>query len=80
MAPAHSIPAQGQRLLLNGGGLPAAAAHFGHVEDTAGCHNKELVLSNQESKGSVHVIKAVLLAQDSQRTTGKRWYLVRGPL
>ncbi|XP_032863722.2 uncharacterized protein C1orf167 homolog isoform X2 [Tyto alba] len=28
VAPANSVPAQGQRTLLNGGGLPAAAAHF----------------------------------------------------
>lgn len=35
----------------------------GHVEDTAGCHNKELVLHNQENERSAHVIKAVLLAR-----------------
>ncbi|GAB0198767.1 chloride transport protein 6 [Grus japonensis] len=65
VAPANSVPAQGQRTLLNGGGLPAAAAHFRTVEDTAGCHNKELVLCNQESQHAAHVIKAVLQARST---------------
>lgn len=38
----------------------------GHVEDTAGCHNKELVLHNQESEHSACVIKAMLQARSTR--------------
>lgn len=47
MASAHSIPTQGQRTLLNG--EACLQLLISGVEDTAGCHNKELVSCNQES-------------------------------
>lgn len=59
---AHSIPAQAQRI-LNGGGLPAAAAHFRARGGYSACHNKELVLCHQQREHSALTIKAVLLAR-----------------
>ncbi|RMB91721.1 hypothetical protein DUI87_31951 [Hirundo rustica rustica] len=63
VAAAHSIPVQGQRILLNGGGLPAAAAHFRTRGGYGSCHNKELVLCHQERERSAGTRKAVLPAR-----------------
>jgi len=63
VAPAHSIPAQGQRTLLSGGACLQLLLISGGVEDTAGCHNRELVLHNQESECSADMGKEVLQAR-----------------
>lgn len=52
---------------------------LGHVEDTAGCHNKELVLHKSRKPMFCSCDKSSAAGQkhDSQRTTRKRWYLVK---
>lgn len=82
MAPANSIPAQRQRTLVNGGGLPAAAAHFRTRGGYSWLSQQRAGPAQSRKRMLCSCDKSSVAGQkyDSQGTTRKRWYLVKGPL